>query len=299
MNDEVKQAQNVVTSENLQEFQLNRMGIKLEEHKEEIKEEAKDEPKEEVKEEIEEEESDGEEKKEKHSLKERFSKLTKQRNEAREEAARIKAEKDAVEAKLKEYETKIAPEPKQDENAKPDPKNFTDAFEYAEKLAQWSAKEAIRNKEKEEKERLDKEKQEKTLETWRSRLEKAKAEIEDYDEVLASTDVTVSDQVRDAILDSEYGPQILYQLASNEELAEKLGKMSVPAALREIGKMEAKLEKPIEKKEEKLKVEVSKAPDPVKPISGGKVETEPVDSKGEVKVDFAQYKALRKAGKLK
>lgn len=295
---EVRQAQNVVTSENLQEFQLNKLGIKPEEVKEQVKEEVK----ESVKDEIHvEDEDDGDDKKEKHPLKERFSKLTKQRNEAREEAARNRAEKEAIEAKLKEYETKSIPA-KQEEGGKPNPAQFTDAFEYAEKLAEWSAKEAIRNKEERDREQKNKEVQDKTIETWRTRLDKAKAEIEDYDDIVASSDVSVSDQVRDAILESEYGPQILYQLASNEDIAEKIGKMSVASALREIGKLEAKFDKGSDEKagkKEDKKVEVSKAPEPVKPISGGKIEAEALDSKGEVKVDFATYKQLRKAGKLK
>jgi hypothetical protein len=58
----------------------------------------------------------------------------------------------------------------------------------------------------------------KLIDAWGQRVKAAKAEMPDFDDMISSTDVTVSNEVRDAIFESDVGPRILYHLAENPDL---------------------------------------------------------------------------------
>ena len=129
-------------------------------------------------------------------------------------------------------------------------------------------------------------------------MQAAKASLPDFDEIVASSDVVVNDDVRDAILESDVGPQVLYHLAENDELAKKIAGMSPKAALREIGKLEERLSvKPTAKQETVVK---SRAPAPISPIRGGVAPVDvPIGSDGEFHGTYAQWKAQRRTGKIR
>ena len=120
---------------------------------------------------------------------------------------------------------------------------------------------------------------------------------------MASSPVQVNDAVRDAILESDVGPQILYELASNDELAEKITKLSPINALREIGKLEARFEdasKNAAPKTVKTASEKSKAPAPINPLkaTSGALNTK-IGSDGQFHGTYAQWKEARRAGKIR
>ena len=116
--------------------------------------------------------------------------------------------------------------------------------------------------------------------------------------MVASSDVVVGDHIRDAILESDVGPKILYHLAENPEIAEKLSSLSTASALREIGKLEARFEK-VEAPAAKA-VSVSKAPAPIAPLKAkGSALDVNIDSKGEFHGTFQAWKAARLAGKIR
>ena len=240
----------IVTSENLAEFTANRLGLANE--PETVAVEEPTEPVEEVVESEPEAETEAkvtEERKPNPKIEKRFSELTKQREELRRQAEEERTKREELESRLKALESQAAPkEQSRDERPKPD--QFVDAFEYAEALALWSAENAVMKARQEETEKKIQEERQKIIDTWNTRLESTKSELPDFDEMVASSDVVVSDQVRDAILESEVGPRILYHLAENPEIAEKISKSSLVTALREIGKLEARFEK-TEQKETK------------------------------------------------
>ena len=243
-----------------------------------------------------------EEKKSNPKLEKRFSELTKQREEARKEAQREREQRESLESRLKELEQRSNPAPVQSSAyEKPQPHQFTDAFEYAEALSEWSAEQALLNRDKQEAERKANQERQTMLNDWQKRLDAAKTELPDYEDMVASSDVQVSDAVRDAILESDVGPRILYHLAENPEIAEKLNAGSMISALRQIGKLEAQFEKketPVA--ETKPSVARSKAPAPINPIKGSSgVVDVGVDTNGEFHGTYQQWKESRKAGKLR
>jgi len=309
-----REAGQVLTSENSEAFYANKLGLAEEAPVEAVVEETPTEPAEEANDQSEQpaeetkETKATEEKKQNPKLEKRFSELTKQREEARKEAQREREAREALENRLKELEVKVNPQPVEQVNAKPSPSQFNDAFEYAEALAEWSAEQAILNREKAETERKVQEERSKVIKSWNERLETVKADLPDYDEMIASaSDITVSDEIRDAMLESEQGPRILYHLAENPELAEKLNSMSKVSALREIGKLEARFEAketpketPKTEAETKPSVAKSKAPAPISPIkTSSAVADVGVGSDGEFHGTYQQWRESRKAGKIR
>ena len=304
----------VVTSENLAEFKAQKLGLATEEAQavaEEVVEETTEaEPveAEDVGEsepiEADKEATETESKKQNPKLERRFSELTKKRAEAEQKAAEAQRRADELEARLKSLEEgrTVNPEPKL--NERPRPEQFIDSFEYADALADWAAEEAVKRSKQEEAEKAAMAERQKVLDSWSKRLEAVKSELPDYEEMVASSTVQVNDAVRDAILESEVGPRILYELAQNDELAEKISKASPITALREIGKLEARFE--AQKAEEKPKSEKtvtakSNAPAPINPLkaTGSAVTSGNVDNKGIYHGTYAQWKADRKNGKIR
>lgn len=303
-----RQAGNVVTSENLAEFAATKLGLATEETggtaagvegtpPEPAPEEgqsgqgAEDEAK-----------ATDEGKKSNPKLEKRFSELTKARKEAEAKAEAERQARIDLEARLAALEGQKVQETAPKASSEPQPEQFKDAFEYAKALASWSAEQAVLKREQEEAAKAEQEQKQQVLKTWAEKLEAVKAELPDYEEMVASSTVAVSDEVRDAILESDVGPKILYELASNDELASKISTMNTAQVLREIGKLEARFELQSEAKPsgQKPVVRQSKAPEPINPIraGGGALEVR-VNSQGEYQGSYQQWKADRKAGKIR
>lgn len=295
-----RQAKNVVTSENLAEFNANKLGLASEPSltvAETVDEESSSEPAAETGQSepklAEDDATETEGKKQNPKLEKRFSELTKARKEA-------EARAEELEKRLAAFESNPAPQQRAPEgNQKPTPDEFKDAFEYAEALADWSAEQALARREQEVRAREAETQKQKVIQTWQQKLEVTKAELPDYEDMVASSTVAVSDAVRDAIIESDVGPRILYELASDDDLAAKLTTMSIPSALKLIGKLEAKFEKteaPV-KAEKKSVAAKSNAPEPIKPLrSTGGIADVAIDGE---KLSFQQWKAGRLAGKIR
>ncbi len=297
-----KNASQVLTSENAAEFYANRLGLAESPTPAEAVEEPT-EPTEEV-EQSEPEEAEAEakqegERKQNPKLERRFSEITKQREEARKEAQREREAREALEQRLAALEGKQQPTKAEFVDEKPQPSQFSDAFEYAEALAEYTADKRIADMKREEAQAKEAEQRQKVITQWTSKVEAAKATLPDFDDIVASSDVVVNDDIRDAILESDVGPQILYHLAENDEVAKKIAGLSPKQALREIGKLEARFEAKPEA-EKPAPIVRSKAPAPIQPIRGGKNTPDvPLDSNGVFFGTAAQWKELRKAGKIR
>ena len=299
-----KTAGSVVTSENLADFNADKLGLASESSptaaevdespSEPAAKDGQNEPK------LADDEATGtEEKKQNPKLEKRFSELTKARKEAEAQAAEERTKREGLEARLAALESVKAPTQAPESNQKPTPDNFKDAFEYAEALADWSAEQALVRREQEVKQKEVEAKREKVISTWQQKLEATKAELPDYEDMVASSTVTVNDTVRDAILESDVGPRILYELASDDEMAEKLSTMTTSSALKLIGKLEAQFEKTEApaKAERKSVAAKSNAPEPIRPLrSTGGVADVAIDGE---KLSFQQWKAGRLAGKIR
>jgi len=293
-----KQAANLVTSENLADFQAKKLGLAQETpteaaNAEPVVEQAGSEP------EAENEAATGE-KKHNPKLEKRFSELTKQREAARQDAERERQAREALEARLKDLEAKVSPQKSEEPDPKPDPSQFNDAIEYAEALAEWTADKKMRERDQAELARRAQEEQSRMRQKFQERLETAKQEMPDYEEMIASSDVSVSQPVTDAIIESDVGPQILYYLAENPDFARGLAEKSITSQLRAIGRLEAKFEKSEPPSKPAPVAKKSNAPAPINPLkAGGNPADTGLDSNREFHGTYAQWKAARAAGKIR
>ena len=294
-------ASNVLTSENAAEFYAQKLGLAPDSQSSEadVAEKQQAEPEQgeaegsepEAREEA---KPQDEPKKQNPKLEKRFSEITKQREEARKEAEAERQRRVELEQRLAALEQQ-APK-KEFVDQEPQPSQFQDAFEYAKALAEYTADKRIEEMKRQEAEAKVEAERQKVIETWTQKVEQVKAELPDFDDMVASSDVVVSNDIRDAILESDVGPKILYHLAENSEFAKKVASMPTRAALKEIGKLEARFEA---KAEEKPVVR-SKAPAPVTPLkaASGVADTK-LSSDGNWYGSYAEWKAARKAGKVR
>jgi hypothetical protein len=291
-----KEAGQVLTSENSAEFYANKLN--LADRDDDVAVEDTPEPSEESNQS----ESDAEqskpteERKQNPKLEKRFSELTKQREQAKAEAQAERQQREALETRLRALEQQAVPQV-QNIDEEPQPGQFQDAFEYAKALAQFSTEKALKERDQQEANKKLNEERQKTIQSWSAKLEKMKAEMPDYDDIVSTANVTVSDDIRDSILESDVGPRILYHLAEDLEFAQKIAAMPTRKALVEIGKLEKLYERNEAKQETVVK---SRAPAPIKPLRAGNGQADiPINSSGEFHGTYQSWKEARRAGKIR
>jgi len=296
-----KEAGQVLTSENAAEFYADRLGLAESDLVSEAGDESEpdsDEKQSEPKEAEKEANQEGE-RKQNPKLEKRFSEITKQREEARKEAQQERQARVQLEQRLVAMQQQRQPQQAVQFNAEPQPSQFADAFEYAKALAEFSTEKALAERDRQVAMARQQEAQHQIIQSWAQKVQTAKAELPDFDELVAASDVVVNNAVRDAILESDVGPKILYHLAENNDLAKKIASLNPNAALREIGRLEARFEAKPDSKQTAPLVR-SKAPAPIQPIRGGQGQADvPLSTNGEWHGTFQAWKAARKAGKIR
>ena len=292
-------AANVVTSENLAEFNAKRMGLADPMPSEAVAEptepqevdQGQSEPTE-----VENEATATEDRKQNPKLERRFSEITKQREAAREEARKEREARETLEAKVRDLEAKIQPKAEPVAETEPLPEQFSDMYEYAKALTDYRVEQRLQEEKQKEVQAKAAAEHAKLIDAWGQRVKAAKVEMPDFDDMVNSTDVTVSNEVRDAIFESDVGPRILYHLAENPDFAEKLQGMTLTAALRAIGRLEAQYEKT----DAKPVVGKSKAPAPINPIrSAANGRDVNLTSDGQFHGSYQAWRAARLAGKIR
>lgn len=127
----------------------------------------------------------------------------------------------------------------------------------AAKAAEKTLREAIRH---EEQSRI-KETQEKSAQEWTKRIDSARDEIEDFDEVCSDSEAPVTQHMSSAIMESDRGAHIAYYLAKHPSEAERISKLSPSKQIAAIVALEEKVAKPVKNP--------SKAPAPINPVNKG------------------------------
>lgn len=249
-----------------------------------------DEPAEEIKEEDKE-----EPKKEPSKVAKRFSEITAQRKAAEARAAEAEAKAAAAEARAKQLEQKLTPK-EEVKTGEPKPEDFKDAFEYAKALAKYEAKTEIEAARREEQKKALEQQNANRLKNWQERAEHYGKQHEDFAPALQ--EVMLTPIMKQVIIDSDLGPEVLHYLHQNHEEVERIRNLNDGDSIKALGRLEGRLEAKPVVKETKV-AELSKAPAPITPLDGGKTPPEvPVNRAGEFTGDYQQWKALRKAGKI-
>ena len=279
-----------VTSENLAEYQAEKLGLADKTPREAIEtiepldDDSQSEPASD--------EQQTTEEKRRPKIERRFEKVTKDRDDAKQEAMREREARVSLEQRLADMERKQAPK----SDAEPDPSQFTDMFEYAKALTDFKVDQRLGEERQKVVQAKVQAEKEQVLNTWVERVNQAKATMPDFERVVKSADMTVVNEVRDAIFESDVGPQLLYHLADNPEFVEKLQGMTPSAQLRQIGKLEAMFEK----QDSKPVVQRSKASAPINPIrSAANGRDVALTADGQFHGSFQAWKAGRLNGQIR
>lgn len=132
-------------------------------------------------------------------------------------------------------------------DVEPKLEDFETLPEYTKAMAKYIAKQELKEtltaQERQQAERQAQSAQQQTDDNWYKKVELATAELQDYNEVLRSSDVEFKyPAVTYAIKASEVGPKIAYHLALNPDYADDLNSMTEVEAVMAIGRLEAKLQ---------------------------------------------------------
>lgn len=180
-----------------------------------------------------------------------------------------------------------APQQRQADDSEPTIDKFDNFDQYVAAKAEYIAKKQIEStlSEREKRQSAEREATErtKTVDSWNKRIAAATAEMPDFEEVLASSDVPMTPPMQQAIMESDIGPKLAYYLANNPEEAEKIAGMSPIGAIRTLGRIEERLSN------SKPAVKSTDAPPPIK--ASGSTATVTKDPH---KMSDAEFAAWRK-----
>jgi signal recognition particle GTPase len=178
---------------------------------------------------------------ERDKVQERFDRLTKEKYDALRAADTERYQRERLQAELEALRTK--PDPVVPETL-PTLEQFEyDEAKYRTALAAYYKAEARREVDSAFKEREQQQRAQERTSTFQKRQAEFIASKPDYAEkVLSNPSLPITQDMREAILDSDLGPQVAYYLAENVEKAEAIAQLSPLAQAREIGRIEARLE---------------------------------------------------------
>ena len=135
-----------------------------------------------------------------------------------------------------------------------DPNDFASAEDYAEAIAERKAEELLAKREAARREI-------ELVTAYQDREEEVREKYDDFEQVAYNQNLPVTEYMRDTIIASDIGPEVLYWLGSNPKDAARIANMSPLLQAKEIGKLEVKLtsEPPVRK--------TSTAPAPIAPVT--------------------------------
>lgn len=230
------------------------------------------------------EEKDEQKPKKKSGFKKRIERFQKRLSEKEQELAHWKSEalKNNAESKKQgpsktEQSTDLSKKPKADD--------FDTHEEYVEALTDWKLEQKEVERERLAKEKSAKDDYQKQVESFQSKVKDFEKDHDDFQDVMSEVDdIPLSFSLQDAILTSDIGPAIMYELAKNREELERISALGPVQAAREIGKIEARLSS-IQKQETAQKTKTkTKAPPPISPLSGsnsGSLQKRPDEMSGD------------------
>lgn len=184
-------------------------------------------------------------------------------------------------------------EKQQEASREPRQEDYQDYGQYLKDHATWVAQQTVQQTLQQERQRYQQsqrqQSQSQAQAQYQERLEEARDEYEDFDDVAFADDVSITETMANAIMESEMGPKVQYYLGSHPKEAAKIARMSAIGQVREIGKLEAKLSVAPPKK-------TTSATPPIKPVAGKGAAPKKVNPDD---LSVEEWMKLERAGKLK
>lgn len=208
----------------------------------------------------------------------RIDKLTKRNHDLNDKLDRVLSAHDEL---LQRLAGNALPkqEKQADEDTEPQLDQFQTYEDYTKALGRWAARQEtkeLRAKLREEQsQNAAQTEQHQLLNEHAKRIEQARQELADYDDAIEQLEESGGDIENEAVLraivEQDNSAHLMYHLAKNPELIDKLNGMSATRAIAEVGKIAAKLEPPAKEEATEEAEEEPRSPEP-KPIKQGKPE---------------------------
>lgn len=160
--------------------------------------------------------------------------------------------------------------PQVDLSKRPKADDFKTADEYTEALIDWKADQKLAAKEQSDRQKAAQTEVQSKIQKHQERVKEFAKQTDDWEEMIESVKVPLSLTVQEAIIDSEHGPEIMYELAKDTEELKRISSLSPIAAAKAIGRLEAQFLKKTSTKETKT---TSSVPAPVKTVRSKGVTT--------------------------
>lgn len=193
----------------------------------------------------------------------KIDKLVWEKNQERREREKITAELDAIKKRPAEI---ALPNPEQFPEGEFDPAYKQALIEYGKKSAESEITARVGQ---ENEATMTRQRHEAVVTTFENRAEKLRRELPDFDAVAKAPEMIQlynhpqMAPIVDALHESEVGPQLAYYLGKNPGVAYHLANLPWPSAIRELGRLEAKVTT------ETASKKISQAPEPINPIGAG------------------------------
>ncbi len=203
----------------------------------------------------------------KGNVQKRFDKITKQRRAAEQEVERLRAEL----AKRDQQNLEAKPDGKPEAvkaDGEPVEDDFKDLRDYYKALAAWTFKQEKAQDAKVAQEMKEKEQFQMVRQKYAERVDEFKEAHSDWDKLMDSVeDIKLPAMTQQAIVESEVGAELAYELAKDRELLEKISEMPYHNAIKALGKLEAKIEEKKSASSQEVKqTKTTKAPLPLKTV---------------------------------
>jgi hypothetical protein len=216
----------------------------------------------------------------KKSAQERIDEITRKRREAERDAEYWRAKA------LEKAEAQTVPAPVVP-SGRPTLDQFETTQEYEDKLFEWyDKKRELTDSGKKREQELSN-----AYRTYEDRADKARAEYEDFDDVVSATPYTETMKV--ALWKNEHGPELAYHIATHPKDGDRIRNLAPDEQLIELGRLETKLL--IAKSTKKA----TSAPPPITPVGmgGGGKEKDPSEMTVEEWMIWDKQKTMEKLKK--
>jgi hypothetical protein len=197
--------------------------------------------------------------------------------------------------------TQQTPEPKPAEPAaekEPDQNDFETLGEYLKAVRDYDRKAIARELKQEiaaEKQKeVVKTEEQKARESWMSKVESARSEYEDFDDVVFDDSLPITEPMQKALLKDEQGARIAYYLGTHREESARIAQLDPVGAAFALGEIKARIavQKSAAEPTPKAPPPVTQAPPPPTPVK----KTSPVASTSIFDAkDYKEYVKLRDA----
>jgi hypothetical protein len=159
-------------------------------------------------------------------------------------------------------------EAKVDLSKKPKSDDFEKHEDYIEALTDWKTEKKFQERTSKERESSLKTEEQKKIDAHMAKVKEFEKTHADFKEAIEDlNDVPMSLTVREVILNSDNGPELMFALAQEKDEYARICKLSPVQAARELGRFEAKLNAAKEPAPKEVEPKTTTAPKPMKPVA--------------------------------